>query len=316
MLLARSGRRRYALLGGGLLAALVMVVPISVAPMSAAAEGDRAVADAVAWLPAYVRQAMDATGVPGVAVAVVHRGELIYAEGFGVRSTRTGGRVDPDTVFQVASMSKPLGATAVAAAVGQGTIAWDSPAAPLVPGFTLTDPWVSDHVTIGDLYAHRSGLPGEFGNDLEQFGYGRQQIFDRADMEPLSPFRDTYAYSNFGLTAGGVAAANAAGQSWEQFARERVFAPLGMSRSTFSHAELERWRNVAALHPEVAGRWVPGPPRNADAQAPAGGASASVRTIYYFKEQEGFPETYRFGARHVRVKRDAYERWKAQHLEP
>jgi excisionase family DNA binding protein len=40
-----------------------------------------------------------------------------------------------------------------------------------------------------------------------------------------------------------------------------------------------------------------------------------VRTIYYLKEQEGFPETYRFGARHVRVKRDAYERWKAQQIE-
>lgn len=40
-----------------------------------------------------------------------------------------------------------------------------------------------------------------------------------------------------------------------------------------------------------------------------------VRTILHYKEQEGFPETYRFGSRHVRVKRDAYERWKAQHIE-
>lgn len=259
-------------------AALGTAITASVTP-PAQATVERDVAAAVAWLPGYIEQAMDASGVPGLAVAVVHDDELVFARGFGVRSTKGKGSVTADTVFPLASLSKPLGATAVAAAVGHGTVDWDTPATPLLPGFALTDPWVSDHVTIGDLYSHRSGLPGEYGNDLELFGYGRQHILDRAILEPLSGFRDSYAYSNFGLTAGGIAAANAAGESWAEFTQRRIFTPLGMTRSSFSHASLSRWANVASLHQQVKGRWVLGPPRNADAQAPAGGASSTARDM-------------------------------------
>lgn len=261
--------------GAGVLALVSAVPPALAAPTGQA----RAVAAAVAWLPAYVERALDETGVPGAAVAVVHDDRLVFARGFGVRHAQHGGAVTADTVFQIASLSKPLGATAVAASIGKGEVAWETPAAALLPGFELIDPWVSQHVTIGDLYAHRSGLPGGFGNDLEEFGYGRQHIFDRADLEPLGPFRDSYAYSNFGLTAGGVAAANATGREWSVFADEEILRPLGMTRSSFQYSALSRWSNVASLHQQVRGRWVPGPVRNADAQAPAGGASSTVRDL-------------------------------------
>lgn len=265
-----------------LVAAALVTATLIPVTASAGAEprGDRdAVAQAIAQLPAYVRRVMRETGVPGVAVAVVHRDRLVYAKGFGVRSTASGKPVTANTVFQVASVSKPLGATAVAAAIGEGTLSWDTPAAPLLPGFSLADPWVTDNVTIGDLYAHRSGLPKDFGNDLEQLGFGRRHILERAHLEPLSPFRISYAYSNFGLTAGGIAAANAADQSWTEFTRQRIFEPLGMSRSTYSHAALERMSNVATLHQKVKGQWVAGPSRNAVAQAPAGAANSTVRDI-------------------------------------
>jgi len=261
--------------------ALVATAQAGVLPGAAAAtpQQDRAVQAAVDRLPAYVRQVMRTTGVPGVAVAVVHRDRLVYAGGFGVRDVVRGGAVTPSTVFQVASVSKPLGASAVAAAVGRGRVSWDTPVAPLVPGFTVADPWVTSTVTIGDLYAHRSGLPGQYGNDLESLGFDRQTIFARTRLESLAPFRITYDYSNFGLTAGGVAAANAEGTDWNTFARRNIFGPLGMRRSTFSHAQLERTTNVARLHQRAGGRWIPGPVRDADAQAPAGGASSTVLDI-------------------------------------
>ncbi|MEY3080055.1 MAG: D-alanyl-D-alanine-carboxypeptidase/endopeptidase AmpH [Pseudomonadota bacterium] len=259
---------------------LFMLVALKPDTVEAASGGtDAAVRTAVAKLPAFVRKVMKRTGVPGVAVAVVHKDKLIYAEGFGVRSTRTGGAVTRDTVFQIASVSKPLGSTAVAAAISNGALTWDTPVAPLLPGFSLADPSVSEAVTVGDLYAHRSGLPGEFGNDLEKFGFDRQYIFEHADREPLAPFRTFYAYSNFGLTAGGVAAANATGRDWNALARDFLFAPLGMVRSTYSHEALKKMKNVASLHQRVNGRWVPGPKRNADAQAPAGGANSTVMDL-------------------------------------
>lgn len=256
--------------------------PAAAAPTATAADPQaRAVQAAVARLPVIVREMMDRSGVPGVAVAVVHRDRLVFAGGYGVRDVARGDAITPDTVFQLASVSKPLSATVVAAAMGPGTVnrgvvGWDTPVAPLLPGFVLADPWVSRQVSIGDLFAHRSGLPGDFGNDLEALGWNRQQIFERARLEPLAPFRASYGYSNFGLTAGAVAVARAAGSDWPTLSRERLFAPLGMARSGFRQADFVAQPNRAALHQQSGGRWIPGPVRDADAQAPAGGASSTV----------------------------------------
>lgn len=253
-----------------------LALPLCPAAPAAADPQARNLQAAISRLPTIVRQFMARSGVPGVAVAVVHRDRLVYAEGFGVRHVALGGAITADTVFQLASVSKPLAATVVAASMDRGRVGWETPVAPLLPGFALVDPWVSRQVSIGDLFAHRSGLPGDFGNDLEPLGWDREQILERARLEPLAPFRASYGYSNFGLTAGAVAVARAAGRDWPSLSRERLFAPLGMTRSSYRQADLVAQPNRAALHQQSGGRWIPGPVRDADAQAPAGGASSTV----------------------------------------
>lgn len=237
---------------------------------------DQSVRSAIKELPAYIEQVMEQTGVPGIAVAVVHEDQLLYAQGFGVRSTETGAPVTPDTVFQIASVSKPLGATAVAAAISTGALSWDTPVAPFVSGFSLSDPTILPRVTIGDLYAHRSGLPGDYGNDLFLFGFNRDEILARGHLVPLSPFREAFSYSNFGLTVAGVAAAAATGRNWEKFSEDFIFSPLGMARSSYSYAAFRKMENTASLHQKVEGRWAAGSELNVDTQAPAGGANSSV----------------------------------------
>ncbi len=74
---------------------------------------------ALSRLDGLVENAMRQTGVPGVAVAVVHRDKVVYAKGFGVRQLGKNAKVDPTTVFQLASLSKPLSSTIVARAVGR-----------------------------------------------------------------------------------------------------------------------------------------------------------------------------------------------------
>ena len=259
-----------------------MLLGLVAAPSSAAQpEPNRPVTTkdinrAVKALPKMVKKTMRKTGVPGIAVAVVHKDKVIYKRGFGVRSTKTGKKVKPSTIFQVASVSKSIGASVVAAAVTKKLTKWTTPISQLTPGFALADPWVTDQVTVGDLYSHRSGLPGMSGNDLEAFGFDRKTIIDRLRYEPLSPFRTTYSYSNFGMTTAGDAVAQAAGTSWEALAKRLVFKPVGMKRSTYSHAEFVKQKNRAALHQIVKGKWLPYSKRNADAQAPAGGLSSSA----------------------------------------
>src|SRR3546814_12100484 len=99
---------------------------------------------------------MARTGVPGIAVAVVRRDGVVYARGFGVREAGRPEPVDTDTVFQLASVSKSIASTVVAGVVGRGLVEWDQPVRASLPAFTLSDPYVTAHVTIADMLSHRS----------------------------------------------------------------------------------------------------------------------------------------------------------------
>jgi hypothetical protein len=93
--------------------------------------------------------------------------------------------VDADTVFQLASSSKPISSSVVAAIVNDGeTVTWDTRIADNDPSFQLFDAYPSQQVTIRDLFAHRSGLPGNAGNDLEALGYDRDTILHRLRLVP------------------------------------------------------------------------------------------------------------------------------------
>ncbi|WP_373428875.1 serine hydrolase [Streptomyces rishiriensis] len=234
---------------------------------------------AVSRLDDVVRDAMQRTGVPGVAVGVVYDDKVMYLKGFGLRKVGTKDRVGADTVFQLASVSKPLASTVVAAAAGEKTVGWDDPVVKYTPGFALKDPWVSRHVTLADLFSHRSGLPDHAGDLLENLGYDRSYILDHLRYEPLAPFRAHYAYTNFGLTEAAVATARAAGTNWEKLSADKVYRPLGMDSSSSSFADYEKAGNKAALHVKTGGTWRAAYVRDPDAQSPAGGASSTVRDM-------------------------------------
>ena len=234
---------------------------------------------AVDQLDDVVQDAMRRTGVPGVAVGVVHDDEVLYLKGFGVRRAGTKDRVGADTVFQLASVSKPLASTVVAAAVGEKTVGWDDPVVEHDSGFALKDPWVSRRVTLADLFSHRSGLPDHAGDLLEDLGYDRSYILNRLRYQPLAPFRAEDAYTNFGLTEAGVAAARAAGTSWEELSAEKVYRPLGMDSTSSSFADYEKAENKASLHVQSGDTWRAEYVRDADAQSPAGGASSTARDM-------------------------------------
>ncbi len=258
------------------IAAAVTSAPASAADVPIPNPGRAAVMNAVDALPGVIKKLRKQTGVPGVAAAVVYRDKVIYKAGFGVRDVDTGKKVKAQTVFQLASVSKPVGASAVAAAVGDKILQWDDRVDKHLPGFTLKDPWVGDHVTVGDLYSHRSGLPGDAGNELEAYGFNRNTIIERLRYAPLSPFRISYSYSNFGLTTAGEAAAQAAGTSWETLAKQKILQPLGMRKSSYSYKKFLTRSNRAALHQQTKGKWVQAETRDPQAQAPAGGLSSNV----------------------------------------
>ncbi|UXA17308.1 serine hydrolase [Mycobacterium sp. SMC-4] len=244
---------------------------------------ENAVAEAVSRLDGLVDDLMTKSGLPGMAVAVVHDGETVYNKGFGVKNIalgdQPGNQVDPDTVFQVASLSKPLGATVVAHQVGQGAISWDTPLVDHLPWFALADRAVTQMVTVGDMYAHRSGLPDHAGDLLEDLGYDRRLVLEKLRDYPLDPFRVSYAYTNFGLTAGAEAVATAAGQSWEDLSERVLYRPLGMSSTSSRFDDFTVAPNRALGHRRVDGEYRTDYVRDPQAESPAGGVSSSVNDL-------------------------------------
>lgn len=241
---------------------------------------DKAVENAVGKLDGIADELMRKSGIPGLAVAVVHGGKTLYAKGFGVKDNRAGdgdaNKVGPDTVFQLASVSKPLSATVVAHQVSQNAVGWDTPVVGKLPWFALSDPAVTRMVTVGDLFSHRSGLPDHAGDLLEDIGYDRRAVLERLRQLPLDPFRVTYAYTNYGLTAAAEAVATGAGKPWEQLGQDTLFGPLGMSSTSYRFADYEARKDRAVGHIRIDGGYQPTFVRDADQQAPAGGASSSV----------------------------------------
>jgi len=239
---------------------------------------------AVAKLDALVADIQARTGVPGLSVVAVQNGRTLYAKGFGVRKAGEPAPVDADTVFQLASMSKPVGAGVVAHQVAAGRISWDTPVVKHLPWFALKDPWVTEHVTIGDFYSHRSGLPDHAGDVFEDLGFDRRQVLERLRFLPLAPFRATYAYTNFGLTAAAEAVAVAAGKDWASLSEDALYKPLGMASTSSRYADFIARPNRAFGHVRESGlregdAFVAKYERQPDAQSPAGGVSSSARDI-------------------------------------
>lgn len=234
---------------------------------------------AVSTIDSLARELMQRTGVPGIAVAVVHDDRVVYARGFGVRKIGHPEPVDADTVFQLASVSKSVGATVVAAAVGRGWTGWNRPVAETLPWFRLADPYVTRNATVEDLYSHRSGLPDHAGDSLEDLGYNRAEVLRRLRYLPLSPFRVTHTYTNFGLTAAAESVAAARGTPWSRLSQELIYEPLGMTSTSSEFSGYLARRNRAVGHVRENGSWVARHVRQPDAQSPAGGVSSSVKDM-------------------------------------
>lgn len=192
---------------------------------------------AIRKLKPLLERTLHDTGLPGLAIGVVFDDQVIWSQGYGVREVGKPEPIDEHSLFQLASMSKPIGSTVIARLVGEGRVEWDDPIVKYTPDFTLADPWVTQHVTIADMYSHRSGLPDHAGEELEDIGYSREEILSRLHLIRLDGFRDVYAYTNYGLTAAAVAAATAAHMTWEDASRELLYKPAGMTSTTSSFDE-------------------------------------------------------------------------------
>ncbi len=202
--------------------------------MAAGPAGLRASIEDGLW--PLVEALLGSHGLAGLAVAVV-RGEEVVSRGFGVRDVGTGAPVTSETMFHLASVSKPFVATAI---VSQG-LDLDAPVVEWIPEFALADGREGE-VTARHLLSHTSGLP-----DVAEYGWHDPQLGDEALSEfarSLSGWRlqtepgSTFAYSNAGFELLGLLLSRVTGTTFEDAVRQQVLAPLGMRSSTFLRSEV------------------------------------------------------------------------------
>jgi len=245
---------------------VLFAVPSVVAGQSAPLKG----------FDAYVAQAMKDWKVPGLAIAIVKNDSIVLMKGYGTRTMNTNEPVDEHTMFAIGSSSKAFTSTLVAMMVDAGKMRWDDQATRYLPDLQMFDPYVSKELTVRDLLTHRSGLAR---GDLMWYsgGYDRDEILRRVRfLRPTWSVRSRFGYQNIMYLAAGQAAAKAAGKSWDDLVRERIFTPLGMTESNTSTRALQGKANVATPHADVNDTLHVVPWHEIDNIGPAGSINSNV----------------------------------------
>ncbi len=257
------------------LCAIALLIAFCAPPALRAQNGREAALDA------YIGRAVRDWGEPGLSIAVVKDGRVVFEKGYGSRGGPADGAVDANTLFQVGSVTKAFTSAAMAMLVDERKLDWDTRVIDVLPGFRMYDPWVTREIRIRDTLCHRSGLPA-FAGDMMAFGstLNREELVRRIRfLKPASSFRTRYAYSNLMFVTAGAVVAAASGETWDRFVSTRIFGPLGMTSSTTSAAALAASKNAARPWARANGANQLVERRNADNIAPAGGISSSAHDL-------------------------------------
>ena len=260
----------------GMAPAVVALALLSSAP---AAEPDPRRVETLAELPHLADELMVDAGVPGLAVVVVTRDEVVVARGFGRRDLEAGLPVGPKTLFALGSASKAFTAFTLALLAEEGRIDLDRPLRAVLPELRLADLAASAAVTPRDLLAHRTGL-GRHDLVWYRSPGGREELVSAIQhLELSAPFRSTFLYSNLGYIAAGRAAERAGGASYEELVSRRVFAPLGMGRSVCGPVPAGDGDVARPYALGADGKVAPMPPYDGWAMTPAAGISSTAEDL-------------------------------------
>ena len=236
-------------------------------------------------IDAAVERAMTLFHVPGMTVSVVHKGEVIYSKGYGVREIGIEDPVDGDTLFQIASVSKAFTAASLALLVDEGKLDWEDRVIDYLPDFRMYDPWVTREFTIRDLLTHRSGLPLGAGDLLfwPAANTNSDEIIRALRyLKPTSSFRSRFDYDNLMYIIAGEVIARVSGMPYADFVESRLFAPLGMSDCRANSSHSRGIENRATPHVPVDGELQITTTSESDLIAAAGGIQCSAASMAHW----------------------------------
>ncbi len=210
---------------------LILILPkrATAAPCSAL-EANSGLGD----IGSLIRLEMQKAKLPGLSIAVVQRGKMVCAEGFGLRDVQRNLPVTSKTIFAIGSTSKSFTALAMGILNDEGKMDWDKPVRNYLPEFEMRDPVASERMTPRDLITHRVGFARHdllwYSSDFSREDLVRRLRYLDSDRD----FRSGYQYNNLLVATAGYLAGRIDGTTWEDFVRRRILAPLQMQNTNFS----------------------------------------------------------------------------------
>jgi CubicO group peptidase (beta-lactamase class C family) len=251
----------------------------------------------IAEITAFVETSMQELGIPGVSIALIDGGKVVYEGGFGVRELGKPERVDKNTLFMAASNTKGMTTLLLAELADEKKLEWDQPVTQVYPGFKLGDAETTKKVLVKNLVCACTGLPRQ---DLEWIFNFKNATPESilallGTMQPTSKFGEVFQYSNLMASAAGYVGAHLVypkqelGAAYDEAMQKKIFDPLGMNSTTFDYA-----RALAGDHASPHGDDIDGKPSVASMAfnysivpaRPAGGVWTSADDLIRYVQLE------------------------------
>ncbi len=224
-----------------------------------------------------IKKLMEDYHVAGMSAAIIRDGKIVSIDGYGVRDTSADLPMTAETVLPIGSITKTFTSLALGMLSDEGKLDWDTPVISYLPSLKLYNDLLTENVTVRDLMSHRTGVPK----------YDLQAIYcvkeDPAEMvrtleylEPSAPLRTKFQYSNQMVSLAGYLVEVLSGHPYQEFVREQILKPLGMTSTDFEVSSLSKYENTSKGYVFANDTFIEPPYMHLGAFAPAGAIVSSA----------------------------------------
>ncbi len=224
-----------------------------------------------------IAKLMQDYNVAGMSVALIRDGQIVSAEGYGLRDAAQELPMTADTVLPIGSITKTFTSLALGMLADEGKLSWDAPVISYIPSLKLSNAYLTENVTIRDLMCHRTGVPKY---DLQAIYCvmedGEEMVRSLEYLETNAAFRTKLQYSNQMVSLAGYLVEVLSGKPYQEFVKERIFAPLGMESTDFEIESLAKYEKTSKGYVFANGTFIEPPYMHLGAFAPSGAIVSSA----------------------------------------
>ncbi|MBS0557876.1 MAG: beta-lactamase family protein [Proteobacteria bacterium] len=232
--------------------------------------------------------------ISGMAAAIVKDDTVLLQRGIGYADAASGRRINVDSPFRLASLSKAFASALAAMLVDDGMLDWNTRVASVLPTFELKNIEASDKLTVRDILSQRVGLPHNTYDRLLEQEEPYEELVEKLREVPMTcDVGDCYGYQNITFALIGDIAYAVSGDFFYHLVEKRIFHPLDMKDATYGRTALEADKDWARPHARRGHGWAPIAIKEAYYHVPAAaGVNASIRdmTQWLIAQMGGRPD--------------------------